>query len=110
MRMHTRLMMRSRKRSRTMHMVALYTVWYNFVRIHKTLTGAPAAGITKSLMKMGDLVAMVDAACHEREAKRPKLVAVANWVTTCPWPMQTRSASTARRGTGGPSRRDRPAA
>jgi hypothetical protein len=25
-----------------MHMVALYTVWYNFIRIHKTLKMSPA--------------------------------------------------------------------
>ena len=54
-------------------------MYYNFVRVHKTLRTSPAmaAGITKSLMEMSDLVAMVDA-YHERQAKRPKLVAVAN--------------------------------
>jgi hypothetical protein len=54
-------------------------VCYNWVRVHKTLRVSPAmaAGITGKLMEMGDLVAMVDA-CHEREAKRPKLVAVVN--------------------------------
>jgi hypothetical protein len=36
-----------------------------------------AAGLTDKLMELSDLVAMVDA-YHEREAKRPKLVAVAN--------------------------------
>jgi IS1 family transposase len=61
------------------HSLALYFVYYNFVRVHKALrtTPAMAAGLTDRLWEMSDLVAMVDA-YHEREAKRPKLVAVAN--------------------------------
>lgn len=61
------------------HSLALYFVYYNFVRTHKTLrmTPAMAAGIVKSPMEMGELVAMIDA-YHEREAKRQKLVAVSN--------------------------------
>jgi hypothetical protein len=45
------------------HMVALYTVWYNWVRIHKTLrvTPAMAAGLTAQLMSMEDVVALIDA-------------------------------------------------
>ena len=45
-------------------MVALYTVWYNWVCIHKTLkvTPAMAAGITDKLMGMEDIVALIDAA------------------------------------------------
>jgi hypothetical protein len=44
-------------------MVALYTVWYNWVRIHKTLrvTPAMAAGLTDRLMSMDDVVALIDA-------------------------------------------------
>src|SRR5208337_146449 len=36
------------------HMVALYTVWYNFVRIHKTLKCSPAmaAGLSKTVWSM----------------------------------------------------------
>ena len=48
-----------------MHMVALYTVWYNFVKQHKTLKGispAMAAGISPTLWNMADLAEMVDAA------------------------------------------------
>jgi hypothetical protein len=46
-----------------MHMVALYTVWYNFVRQHKTLRMAPAmaAGISDRLWSMEDVVALIDA-------------------------------------------------
>lgn len=45
-------------------MVALYTVWYNWVRIHKTLkvTPAVAAGLTDKLLSMEDVAAMIDAA------------------------------------------------
>ncbi len=45
------------------HMVALYTVWYNFVRIHKTLrvTPAMAAGLTHRLWSMDDVAALIDA-------------------------------------------------
>jgi hypothetical protein len=45
------------------HALALYFVWYNWVRIHKTLRTSPAmaAGITDKLMSMEDVVAMIDA-------------------------------------------------
>ena len=44
-------------------MVALYAIWYNFVRIHKTLRISPAmaAGIEKRLWSMEDVVALIDA-------------------------------------------------
>ena len=46
-------------------MVALYTVWYNFVKQHKSLQGitpAMAAGVTDKLWDMKDVAALVDAA------------------------------------------------
>jgi len=54
----------SKKFENHMHMVALYTVWYNFIRIHKTLkiTPAMAAGITDRLWSWNDIVTMIDAA------------------------------------------------
>jgi IS1 family transposase len=67
MRMHMRRYTRltnafSKKFDNHCHMVALYTVWYNFVRLHKTLrvTPAMAAGVTDHLMGYDDLVAMID--------------------------------------------------
>lgn len=53
------------------HMVSLYTVWYNFVRIHKTLKVSPAmaAGISKTLWSMEDVVALIDA---QAEAPKPR--------------------------------------
>ena len=54
----------SKKVAHHAHMVALYTVWYNFVKMHKTLkmTPAMAAGISDRLYDMADLVALMDAA------------------------------------------------
>ena len=45
------------------HALALYFVWYNFVRIHKTLkvTPAMAAGITDRLWEIKDIVDLIDA-------------------------------------------------
>jgi IS1 family transposase len=54
----------SKKFENHMHMVALYTVWYNYVKQHKTLKGispAMAAGISDTLWSMTDLAEMIDA-------------------------------------------------
>ncbi len=62
----------SKKFENHMHMVALYTFWYNFIRIHKSLrvTPAMAAGLSETLWGMDDLVRIMD----ERAPKpgRPK--------------------------------------
>jgi IS1 family transposase len=52
----------SKKFENHCHMVALYAVWYNFVRIHKTLKVAPAmeAGVSDRLMSLEDVVGIVD--------------------------------------------------
>lgn len=49
--------------------VALFTFYYNFVRIHKTLrvTPAMAAGVTDKLWEMGDLVQVIEAWEAKRE-------------------------------------------
>ncbi len=70
MRMHMRRFTRltnafSKKFENHVAMVALYTVWYNFVKQHKTLKGitpAMAAGVTDKLWDMKDVAALVDAA------------------------------------------------
>ena len=43
-------------------MLALYALWYNFVRIHKTLRTSPAmaAGIENRLWSMEDVVRLVE--------------------------------------------------
>ena len=54
----------SKKLENHCHALALYFVFYNFARIHKSLrvTPAMAAGITDKLMSMEDIVALIDAA------------------------------------------------
>ena len=53
------------------HMVALYTIWYNFVRQHKTLRCSPAmaAGLTGTLWSMEDVVALIDAGAEAPKAR-----------------------------------------
>ena len=53
----------SKKLQNHEYMVALYALWYNFVRIHKTLRVSPAiaAGIESRLRSMEDVVALIDA-------------------------------------------------
>ncbi|HVH74510.1 MAG TPA: IS1 family transposase [Stellaceae bacterium] len=54
------------------HMVALYALWYNFVRIHKTLRMSPAmaAGIETRLWLMEDVARMID---EHAERRAPRL-------------------------------------
>ena len=68
MRMHNRRFTRltnafSKKFENHAHMVAIYAVWYNFLRIHKTLrvTPAMAAGISETVLNWSDFVVMMDA-------------------------------------------------
>ena len=51
--------------------IALHFMYYNFVKIHKTLKCSPAmaAGVTSKLWEMTDVVAMIEA---EEEKARPK--------------------------------------
>lgn len=67
MRMHMRRFTRltnafSKKFENHAHMVAIYTVWYNWVRIHKTLrvTPAMAAGLTDRVWDFAEIVALMD--------------------------------------------------
>lgn len=78
MRMHMRRFTRltngfSKKFENHAHMVALYTVWYNFVRIHKTLrvTPAMAAGITDRLWFMEDVAKLVEDAAPKLGKRGP---------------------------------------
>ena len=44
------------------HMMAIYFMHYNFVRIHQTLKVAPgmAVGVTSKLWEMSDMVAVLE--------------------------------------------------
>jgi 3-methyladenine DNA glycosylase/8-oxoguanine DNA glycosylase len=67
-RMHTRRFTRltnafSKKVENHAHSVALFAMYYNFVRIHKTLRTTPAiaAKVTKRLWEIGDIVDVLEA-------------------------------------------------
>jgi IS1 family transposase len=69
MRMHMRRFTRltnafSKKVENHAHAVALHFMYYNFVRIHKSLrtTPAQAAGVTEKLWEIGDIADLVEAA------------------------------------------------
>jgi len=52
----------SKKLVNHIHMVALYTVWYNFARINSAVKTSPAmaAGLSKTLWDVADIVRLVD--------------------------------------------------
>jgi IS1 family transposase len=52
----------SKKIENHIHMVALYTVWYNWIRTHKAhrVTPAMAAGLTDKLMDMTEVARLMD--------------------------------------------------
>ncbi len=67
MRMHNRRFTRltnafSKKFENHAHMVAIYAVWYNWIRIHKTLrvTPAMATGLSKVVMDWSDIISLMD--------------------------------------------------
>lgn len=87
MRRFTRLTNAFSKRAEAhYHMVALYAVWYNFVRMHKTLRCSPAmaAGVSDRLWDMADVVALIDARAEPPkprgpyQPRRPKAEAISN--------------------------------
>ena len=55
--------MASKKFENHAHMVAIYTVWYNWIRIHKSLrvTPALAAALSDRLWNWEEAVALMDA-------------------------------------------------
>ena len=55
------------------HMMALYAVFHNFCRDHKTLrcTPAEAAGLIKSAMTVFDIVDLIDAQAEPQKKRGP---------------------------------------
>lgn len=75
MRMHMRRFTRptnafSKKIDSHIHALSLYFVFYNFVRVHKSLRMSPAmaAGIADGLWSMEDIAALIEA--NEAPAKK----------------------------------------
>jgi hypothetical protein len=52
----------SKKLENHCHALALYFVWYNFARVHKTLRTSPAmaAGLVPTLWDMADILRLID--------------------------------------------------
>lgn len=78
MRMHMRRFTRltngfSKRFNNHCNMIAIYTVWYNWIRIHKTLrvTPAMAAGLTDRLWSWEDFVVLMDAAAPKPGRRGP---------------------------------------
>jgi IS1 family transposase len=70
----------SKKFENHMHMVALYTVWYNFVKLHKAhrMTPAMAAGVTDKLWSMTDVAELVDATLPKGGPRGPYKKEISN--------------------------------
>jgi hypothetical protein len=62
----------SKKFENHAHMVAMYAVWYNWIRIHKTLrvTPAMAANLTERLWSWEEIVLAMDAEAAKVPAVR----------------------------------------
>ena len=90
MRMHMRRFTRltnafSKKFENHLHMVALYTVFYNFTKIHKTLrvTPAMAAGLTDRVWDMADVVKLIEDAEMNELAETLRIMATIILLSTC---------------------------
>jgi IS1 family transposase len=81
MRMHNRRFTRltnafSKKFENHAHMVAIWAVWYNWIRIHKTLRVTPAmeAGLSETVMDWPEFIALMDS--EDAEALRARRAAM----------------------------------
>ena len=63
----------SKKLENHIHALALYFVFYNFTRIHKTLRTSPAmaAGVTDRLWSLDDVIAKIDELCPAAAKRGP---------------------------------------
>jgi hypothetical protein len=78
MRMHMRRFTRltngfSKKVENHAYAVALHMMYYNFVRVHKTLRMSPAmaAGVTERLWDISDIVSLIEAAAGPAKKRGP---------------------------------------
>jgi IS1 family transposase/lambda repressor-like predicted transcriptional regulator len=84
-RMHMRRFTRltnahSKKFENHCHMIAIYTVWYNFVRINSAVRMAPAmaAGLSSRLCEMADIVKLIDDAAPVAAKRGPYKKRISN--------------------------------
>jgi hypothetical protein len=72
--------MHNRRFTRTMHMVAIYAVWYSFLRIHATLrvTPAMAAGLSQTAMDWAEIVQAMHADAPAKKRKDCRMNFVVN--------------------------------
>lgn len=74
----------SKKFENHCHALSLYFVFYNFCCVHKTLGATPAmaSGLVETVMKMAEVVALIDAANPVRAVrgsyKKPELDGIPN--------------------------------
>ena len=70
----------SKKVDNHFYVLALYFTFYNFVRLHKTLRCSPAiaAGLSKPLWSMADIVALIDADAAPTNPRGPYKTRVAS--------------------------------
>lgn len=84
-RMHMRRFTRltnahSKKLENHCHMIALYTVWYNFVRINSAIRCTPAmsAGLSARVWDMAEIVTLIDAAAPAPAKRGPYKKRISN--------------------------------
>src|SRR5690348_13041634 len=77
--------MRSQRSSKNTHMAALCALWYNFVRVHKSLRASPAMapGIEARQWSMGDVLRLI-------EARGSSLGRAAHWINLMPYGINVR--------------------
>lgn len=68
----------SKKFENHAHMVAIYAVWYNWIRIHKSLrvTPAMAAGLSATVIDWSDIIALMDADAKALRVRRAAMLDV----------------------------------
>jgi hypothetical protein len=61
----------SKKLANHIHMVSLYTVWYNYARINSAVRMAPAmaAGLSDRLWDVADIVTLIEAMENQNSIK-----------------------------------------
>ena len=85
----------SKKLENHAHAVALHMMYYNFVRIHKSLrmTPAMAAGVSTRLWEISDIVALVEAQEASKDRSRGGVQKMNSQIECANSPLKRRRAS-----------------